>query len=32
VSLEHERYKKPIIEVSDVAGTVAHLRGAVVSG
>jgi hypothetical protein len=28
VSLEHERYKKLIIEVSDVAGTVARLRAA----
>jgi hypothetical protein len=29
VSLEHERYKKLIIEVSDVPDTVARLRGAV---
>jgi hypothetical protein len=28
VSLEHERYKKLIIEVSDVPGTVARLRAA----
>jgi hypothetical protein len=28
VSLEHERYKKLIIEVADVAGTVARLRAA----
>ena len=28
VSLEHERYKKLIIEVSDVPDTVARLRGA----
>jgi hypothetical protein len=28
VSLEHERYNKLIIEVSDVAGTVARLRAA----
>jgi hypothetical protein len=28
VSLEHERYKKLIIEVSDVADTVARLRAA----
>ena len=31
VSLEHERYKKLIIEVSDVAGTVARLRAALPS-
>ena len=28
VSLDHERYKKLIIEVADVAATVARLRGA----
>jgi hypothetical protein len=28
VSLEHERYKKLIVEVSDVTGTVARLRNA----
>jgi hypothetical protein len=28
VSLEHERYRKLIIEVSDVSGTVARLRAA----
>jgi hypothetical protein len=28
VSLEHERYKKLIVEVSDVEGTVARLRAA----
>jgi hypothetical protein len=28
VSLEHERCKKLIIEVTDVAATVARLRGA----
>ena len=28
VSLEHERYKKLIVEVSDVASTVARLRDA----
>ena len=28
VSLEHERYKKLIVEVSDVRGTVARLRAA----
>jgi hypothetical protein len=32
VSLEHERYKKLIIEVSDVAGIVARLRGALSRG
>ena len=31
VSLEHERYKKLIIEVSDVEGTVARLRAALKS-
>jgi hypothetical protein len=31
VSLEHERYRKLIIEVSDVAGTVARLRAALAS-
>jgi hypothetical protein len=28
VSLEHERYKKLIVEVSDVPGTLARLRAA----
>ena len=28
VSLDHERYKKLIVEVSDVSGTVARLRAA----
>jgi hypothetical protein len=28
VSLEHERYKKLIVEVADVPETVARLRGA----
>ena len=32
VSLEHERYKKLIIEVSDVADAVARLRAALTSG
>jgi len=32
VSLEHERYKKLIIEVSDVAGTLARLRSALSRG
>jgi hypothetical protein len=32
VSLEHERYKKLIIEASDVAETIALLRAALRSG
>ena len=32
VSLDHERYKKLIIEVPDVAATVARLRSALSSG